>query len=227
MQAQQASKSFRQAVEMQALHAFDNGRAPSFWRWLKPTMPSIGWDELACMLEWMGDFACNGDEERRFIADVLTLIRDRRYDRGTKRRASVLGMVDHSLVRLFDQAPTIDRSPKAGERLAGARLTWEVRRDLRPPQMGESMLLVDTLSFPPEGDESAARAGWCRRTRWAGTTWWRITGVGVASLPVVLAQTARAHGWTCTAMWAIMLVLAWMAPKYTYMVTGRTRLGKS
>jgi glutamate synthase domain-containing protein 1 len=157
VQPQQASPPFRQAVEAQALHAFDNGRAPSFWSWLKSEMPSTGWNELAWMLEWMGDFARYGAEEWRFAADVLTLLRDRRYDTGAKKRASLLGMVDYSLVRLFDQAPAFDQTPNVDDRLAAARLTWEARYDLRPPQLGETTLLLDTLGFPPEGDESAAR----------------------------------------------------------------------
>ena len=157
VQPQHASLSFRQDVEVQALHAIDNGQAPSFWRWLKPAMPSTGWDELAWMLDWMDDFARNGDEEWHFAADVLTLLRDRRYDTGSKKRASMLGMVDSSLVRLFDQAPAFDRSPNVDERLAAARLTWDTRHHLRQPQEGETMLLMDILGFPPEGDESAAR----------------------------------------------------------------------
>jgi glutamate synthase domain-containing protein 1/glutamate synthase domain-containing protein 3 len=157
VQPQQALPSFRREVEAQALHAFDNGKAPSFWRWLKPAMSSAGWDELAWMLEWMGDFAGNGDEEWHFAADVVTLLRDRRYETGTKKRASVLRMVDNSLVRLFDQAPPFGRSLDVDKRLAAARLTWDSRRDLRPPLPGESMLLLDTLGFPPDGDESAAR----------------------------------------------------------------------
>jgi hypothetical protein len=118
VQPQQASPSFRRGLEMQALHAFDNGRVPSFWRWLKPVMPSTSWDELAWMLNWMGDFARNGDEEWRFVSDVFTLLRDRRYDTGAKRRASLLGMVDRSLVRLFDQAPSFDRSHSDQDGLA-------------------------------------------------------------------------------------------------------------
>jgi hypothetical protein len=157
VQPQRASPSFRQAVEAQALHAFDNGGVPSFWRWLKPAMPSIGWDELAWMLAWMGDFARNGDDEWHFAADVLTLLRDRRYDTGTKRGASILGMVDSSLVRLFDRTPAFEGTPDSHNRQAAARQTWETRHDLRPPQEGESTLLMDTLGFPPEGDESAAR----------------------------------------------------------------------
>jgi len=167
VQPQQALQSFRQAVEMQALHAFDNGRAPSFWRWLKLAMPAAGWDELAWMLDWMGDFARNGGEEWRFAADVITLLRDRRYDTGAKKRASILGMVDRSLVRLFDQTPTIKRLPNDDDQLAVARLTWDSRQGLRPPQTGE-ILLLDTLGFPPEGDESAAR--WLVQARQMG---WR------------------------------------------------------
>jgi glutamate synthase domain-containing protein 1/glutamate synthase domain-containing protein 3 len=168
VQPQQAAPSFRQVLEAQALHAFDNGRAPSFWRWLKPAVPSAGWDELAWMLGWLGDFASSGGEEWGFTWDVFTLLRDRRYETGTKRRASILGMVDQSLVRLFDQAPAIAPSPNIHNLPAASRLTWATRHDLRPSRPGETILLLDTQGFLPEGDESAAR--WLVQARQLG---WR------------------------------------------------------
>jgi hypothetical protein len=46
--------------------------------------------------------AGGGDEARAFAVALLTRLRDRAYDPGAKRRASVLALVDRALIQILD-----------------------------------------------------------------------------------------------------------------------------
>ncbi len=154
IQAERASGDFRRKWELNSYTAFDNGGASTFWRWLKGEMARMAWDELAWGSGWLEDFAAQGDEEWHYSLEILTLLRDRRYDTGAKKRSGMIAWVDDCLLNLFNQTPEISASTA---RQALRRLTWETRQDLCPPQEDQLTLLIDSLGFPPEGDESAAR----------------------------------------------------------------------
>ncbi len=84
--------------------------------------------------------------------ELLTLLRDRNFNVGDKRRCTVLQVLDESLEALFDAAP------RFGEPSTGfyRRIDWETRDRLAAPHGDEQRLLVDAHSFPPEGDHCDA-----------------------------------------------------------------------
>lgn len=137
--------TFKTAWEAEGLQAFDNGGVSSFWNWIELQMQSAGWDELVWALDWLRAFARFGAEEWEFARQVLNLMRDRRYNTGEKKRASLLALVDESLMNIFSAVS------------AGQRLTWDTRDRLMPPVNPEAILVFDTLGFPAEGEMSAAR----------------------------------------------------------------------
>lgn len=150
-----APADFRKEWERQALHACDDGGAPSFWRWMRPKMAGFSWDEIAWGIGWLGGFAGEGDDEWRFSLESLTLLHDRRYDSGSKKRASLIRLVDEGLRQVFRQPATFRSN---GGALAGARrIGWEDRRFLAGPERPDDLLVMDAGGFPPEGEESAAR----------------------------------------------------------------------
>jgi glutamate synthase domain-containing protein 3 len=113
--------------------------------------------------------------------EALTLLWDRRYDTGNKRRSSVLEVVDETLARLFDA------SPRCGDPAEGKyrRIDWAGRKRLAPPGPNDEILIIDAELFPPEGDECDAvylrrayELGWRRFIvhRLRGQ---RFTGVGL------------------------------------------------
>jgi glutamate synthase domain-containing protein 1/glutamate synthase domain-containing protein 3 len=118
---------------------------------------------------------------RAAAIEVLTLLSDRRFDTGDKRRATVLQVLGESLERLFDAAPLFGEPATRFYR----RIDWETRERLAPPQRGEELLLIDAEKFKPEGDDcdavllrAAYQAGWRRFIvyRLRGQ---RFTGVGL------------------------------------------------
>jgi glutamate synthase domain-containing protein 1/glutamate synthase domain-containing protein 3 len=113
--------------------------------------------------------------------ETLTLLYDRHYDCGNKRRSTVLQVIDETLVELFDSCPI---SGQPGEGIY-RRINWETRSKLAPPSANERILLIDAEHFPPEGDEcdacyqrKAYELGWRRFViyRLRGQ---RFTGVGL------------------------------------------------
>jgi glutamate synthase domain-containing protein 3 len=88
-----------------------------------------------------------------FAVELLTRLRDRKYDPGAKRRASVLALVDRTLIEIFDAVPDLIRPGRSPLK----RVDWETRRQLRPCLDEETLLVLDAAGFTPEGDEAASR----------------------------------------------------------------------
>jgi glutamate synthase domain-containing protein 1/glutamate synthase domain-containing protein 3 len=119
-------------------------------------------------LRWFCDAVLQaaGDAESRAAAiELLTLLHDRRFDTGDKRRATVIQVVEQTLDRLFNSAPLFGEPAARFWR----RVDWRTREIIAPPRSGEELLLIDAQGFPPEGDNcdavllrEAYQAGWKR-----------------------------------------------------------------
>jgi len=86
--------------------------------------------------------------------EVLTLLNDRRYPTGAKRRSHLLHVIRSELNRLFGSLPNI--GVKDGAKSAYRLIDFETRRSLRPPQENETTLVIDSAHFTPEGDDCDA-----------------------------------------------------------------------
>jgi len=100
---------------------------------------------------------------RAAALELLTLLHDRSFDTGDKRRATVTQVVEEAIGHLLDSAPLFGEPPA----LQWRRITWATRDRLAAPRSGEDLLAIDAEGFPPEGDECDARllrrayeAGW-------------------------------------------------------------------
>jgi glutamate synthase domain-containing protein 3 len=155
LEPRRAGRDFRQLVQNQLYRAFDNGGAPTLYRWAGAAVREWDYDHTAAFVEKVTDFGRGGDEEWSFSRQALTLLRDRRYDTGAKRRASLLTLLDEGLTDLFDTVPLPSERPHPDS--PHARITWLTRDQLGPPTTEMATLLIDALGFPPEGEASAAR----------------------------------------------------------------------
>ena len=113
--------------------------------------------------------------------ETLTLIRDRRFDTGDKRRSSALQVVDEVLEALFAGLPLFGEGDGGPYR----RVDWETRQLLAAPAPGEETLVIDAERFPPEGEECDAvllrrayELGW-RRFICYGYRGQRFSGCGL------------------------------------------------
>lgn len=147
---------FQRLVQDHIHHAFDDGGAATLYRWATAALSEWDYNQTANFIDSVTDFGVQGDGEWAFAKESLTYLRDRRYDPGTKRRASLLTLLDEQLDRLFAAVPSVATNPHPETSVA--RLTWTTRDALYAPAREAATLVIDGLGFPPEGDESAARA---------------------------------------------------------------------
>jgi glutamate synthase domain-containing protein 3 len=123
------------------------------WRRVATEVADWDYGKLAWYCGRLVESAAQGDKRRVFALAMLTRLRDRVYDPGAKRRASILGLVDEALERLLAAVPLLDRGTDGRFR----RLAWASRARLRPPRGKEETLVVDLSAFPPEGEEGGSR----------------------------------------------------------------------
>ena len=84
---------------------------------------------------------------------MLTLLNDRRFFTGDKKRAWILWIVRGSLREIFGATPGFDQ-PSGGRY---RYIDFKTRALLTPPRPGEEVLVVYTREFEPEGDDCDAR----------------------------------------------------------------------
>ncbi len=171
-----ASASMREAVG----DRLGRQDAQGLFRYAVDNLPAWEPDGLRSFCEAVIDQAKDGDGMDVAI-EALTLIRDRRYETGDKRRSSVLRVVDESLTALFEAAVPFG-TPNG---IPYRRIDWDTRDLLAPPQPGEETLVVNVECFPPEGDECdsllvrrAYEMGW-RRFICYGYRGQRFAGCGL------------------------------------------------
>jgi glutamate synthase domain-containing protein 3 len=102
---------------------------------------------------------------RATAVELLSMLHDRHFHTGDKRRATVIWVVEKMLETLFDSAPLFGEPASRFWR----RINWETRERVAPPRAGEEALVIDAQDFPPEGDDcdavllrKAYQAGWKR-----------------------------------------------------------------
>jgi glutamate synthase domain-containing protein 3 len=102
------------------------------------------------ILEELKRLAMKGQESRQFAIKALSLLYDRIYDTGRKKRSSLLQLYHEALNDVFSSISMTNYD-------LYARLDWKNRSRLIHPLFDSQVLVVDALEFPAEGAESAAR----------------------------------------------------------------------
>ncbi|MCH7760556.1 glutamate synthase [candidate division TA06 bacterium] len=118
------------------------------WEDVKEKMKEWQFDTLLGYCREIVEISKKGDKERSQAIQLLTLLIDRHYDTGSKKRSSVLVIVEEALYEIFSF-----RHPSFLYHL----ITWENRQGLYAPEGQEEILVVDVHSFPPEGDSGISR----------------------------------------------------------------------
>src|SRR5205807_6209913 len=121
-----------------------------FYEYVRPALRDAGFQYVEEILEELKQLAMKGQESRQFAIKSLSLLYDRIYDTGRKKRSSLLQLYHEALNDVFSSI-----SPSNVDLYT--RLDWKNRSRLVRPMFDEQVLVVDTLEFPAEGDESAAR----------------------------------------------------------------------
>jgi len=121
-----------------------------FYEYVRPALRDAGFQYAGEILEELKRLALKGQESRRFAIQSLSLLFDRIYDTGYKKRSSLLQLYHEALNEVFSSVPVSNYD-------VYTRLDWRNRSRLAHPGLESQVLVVDALEFPVDGDESAAR----------------------------------------------------------------------
>lgn len=142
-----------------------------------------GWDfaTLRSFVAQVEAVAAGGSREFQWALDSLSLLNNRRYDCGAKKRSVVLQIIRQSIDAILHAVPAITEKGSVHAR----HIDWKTRDNLRAPREGETTLVIYAKQFPPEGEECDAKLlvrafhlGW-KRFMVYGLKGQRFTGCGL------------------------------------------------
>jgi glutamate synthase domain-containing protein 1/glutamate synthase domain-containing protein 3 len=160
--------------------SLQRGDALGLYRHATQNLPAWEANELREFCDAVCKESDNGSAKTAAI-EALTLLHDRRYDTGDKRRSSVLRVLDEALTNLFEDTPPFGTGATGLYR----RVDRGTRELLAAPEPGEEVLVINVERFPPEGEDCDAvllrrayELGW-RRFICHGYRGQRFTGCGL------------------------------------------------
>ncbi|MDD5675708.1 MAG: hypothetical protein PHC61_16180, partial [Chitinivibrionales bacterium] len=118
--------------------------------YIREAMPQMDYNRLRWVINAIADQTATAAPA--FGIEALTLLIDRRYPAGTKKRSSVITICRLGLEKIFSAQPLFGAESTSAFR----RITWESRKTLRAPQNAETTLLIDARGFQPEGSDCDA-----------------------------------------------------------------------
>src|SRR5256885_4764850 len=121
-----------------------------FYEYVRPALRDAGFQYVGEILEELKLLAVKGQESRQFAIKALSLLYDRIYDTGRKKRSSLLQLYHEALNDVFSSVSLSNYD-------LYTRLDWKTRSRLIHPGIEGQVLVIDALEFPAEGEESAAR----------------------------------------------------------------------
>ncbi|MGA3085276.1 MAG: glutamate synthase [Thermodesulfobacteriota bacterium] len=137
-------KNIRQKLE--------SGEIVSLFSSLKSSIEQWDYPQFS---DFLNHLAVLAKEEKltEGVIELLTLLLDRRYPTGTKRRRSILQMVTQALENLFNKIPFLNEAKGR----SFLKIDYAHRIFIRAPEAGEKFLVINAGQFPPEGEECDAR----------------------------------------------------------------------
>ena len=152
-QAWQLSAETEESLQTIVSERFVPGNAKVIFEMLRELVPQWTFDEFRLACQQITVEAKDAAKTAMAI-EVLTLLNDRRYSTGAKKRSHVLHVIRGELNRLFGSIP-----PLAAVELGKCPfrlIDFAARADLRPPRENETTLVIDAAHFPPEGNDCDA-----------------------------------------------------------------------
>lgn len=139
---------------------------------------ALSFQEIKGICHTVETLAGQSDDQKAMAIDLLTLLNDRAFPTGDKKRSSLLQILRDSLTRIFASSPAI----RERQNSRYAYIDRATREDLRPPMENETILVVNAKAFEAEGEDcdsrminKAYRLGWkqyicygCKGQRFTG-----------------------------------------------------------
>lgn len=140
-----------------------NGDAAGLFTLIREKMAMQDYKKIWGLISHLTSLA-NNERFKVPVIELLTLLLDRHYPTGSKRRRSIIQMILSALDAIFRAIPVLN-----GTMARFGRIDFENNKRLRAPRPGEDVLVADAGTFPSEGEDSFAhliseayRLGWKR-----------------------------------------------------------------
>jgi glutamate synthase domain-containing protein 1/glutamate synthase domain-containing protein 3 len=154
------------AVEEQLDNHLRQGNAAGLFEFVRDGVKTWSFDVLRNICRTLSERGAS-QQNTAIAIEVFTLLNDRKYPTGGKKRSHILHILRSELFRLLRSLPKITASDPS---LGSYRLIdIQTAKALREPARSETTLVIDAVSFPAEGDHSDAslvcdafRKGWKR-----------------------------------------------------------------
>ena len=137
-----AIEASAQSNDAQALYAVVSAR-----------MAGWDFDRVRGLVSEIESLAANSQSNFRWALEVLSLLNDRRYDCGRKKRSVVLQIIRGAIDRILKSVPSITAKGSSCAR----HIDWDTRDKLRAPKATETVLVVHSHDFPAEGEDCDAK----------------------------------------------------------------------
>ena len=133
--------------------ALEDQTGQELYRAIRQRTATISYATFRELMEAVTVEAARSDAFKAAAINGLTLLLDRRYDPGDKKRSNLLHLIMEALTKIFQNTPAIGESHTSRYR----HLTWETRDQLGAPPQANAILVLNVASFPPEGEDCDAR----------------------------------------------------------------------
>ncbi len=110
-------------------------------------------DYLRWLMSQIKRLASNSQSYFHWALEILTLLNNRRYDCGKKKRSVVLQIIRRTIDSILKSVPAITDNSSTHVR----HIDWDTRDKIRAPKGTETTLVICASNFPPEGQECDAR----------------------------------------------------------------------
>jgi glutamate synthase domain-containing protein 3 len=131
----------------------EDGSGHKFFQWAAGHIAAWSYAEFREALELALAAARQGDALKTAAINGLTLLLDRRYDPGDKKRSHLLRLISDALNEIFHDTPQLGQNHASRYR----QLDFETQGHLSAPHQGDAILVLDAANFPPEGEGCDAR----------------------------------------------------------------------
>ncbi len=125
----------------------------AFYRWMRPQIAQWPYARFHEILDIVTLLAQESDGLKGAAIAGLSLLLDRHYDPGYKKRSHLIRLILDTLSQIFQGTPWVGEVHASRYRW----MDWETRAALAAPPQSGAVLILDASGFPPEGEECDAR----------------------------------------------------------------------
>ena len=149
----EVSEERREAIAAEVTSHLEDETGQKLFKFLSSRLLKWYYATYLEYLEVLKGLCQQNDQLKITIINGLTLVLDRRFDPGDKKRSNIIRLTSDVLNDIFQATPKMGESSPSRYRW----LDWETRDRLSAPPQADAVLVLDASGFPPEGDECDAR----------------------------------------------------------------------